>query len=166
MQQMQQLRTMFAGMVIIFDMDGTLANIEERVKLAVFMKSLTDKKMNWDVFLNSRIMELCDVPNQDVVDLARLFHSIGAKIIIVSARNERHRAITAKQLFEWGVPFEKLYLRKDGDFRNDGIVKEEILATVRQDGYNPILAVDDRQQVVDTWVKLGITCWQVRQTQA
>lgn len=157
---------MFTDRVIIFDVDGTLANIEERVKLAEIMKSPSDKRMDWNTFLNPRVMELCDTPNQDVVDLARLFHSIGAKIIVVSARNERHRAITAKQLLEWGVPFEKLYLRKDDDFRNDGIVKEEILAQVRKDGYNPILAVDDRQQVVDTWVKLGITCWQVRQTQA
>jgi len=164
--QQNQITTMFTGKVIIFDVDGTLANIEERVKLAEIMKSSTDKKMDWNTFLNPRIMELCDTPNKDVVDLSRLFYSVGAKIIVVSARNERHRSVTTKQLLKWTVPFEKLYLRKDDDFRNDGIVKGEILYQIRQDGFNPILAVDDRQQVVDKWVELGIPCWQVRQTQA
>lgn len=150
--------TIFTGSVIIFDVDGTLADVEKRVKLA------SQRGFDWDVFLDPIKMKSLDKPNTDVVDLAKLFHLVGAKIIVVSARNERHREVTTEQLLGWGVPFERLYLRKDNDFRKDSVVKEEILSLIRKDGYNPILAVDDRQQVVDTWDRLGIICWQVRQT--
>ena len=55
----------------------------------------------------------------------------------------------------------KLYMRKEGDFRPDAKVKEELLNQIRSDGYEPILAFEDRQRVVDMWRRNGIQCCQV-----
>ena len=34
---------------------------------------------------------------------------------------------------------------------------------IKKDGYNPTVAFDDRDQVVNMWRKLGIICYQVRE---
>lgn len=67
-----------------------------------------------------------------------------------------------KQLSLAGVNYNAMYLRDDGDMRPDDIVKEELLAKIRADGYKPTIAFDDRNQVVNKWRELGINCYQVR----
>src|SRR3546814_16195171 len=51
-------------------------------------------------------------------------------------------------------------MRKDADTRPDHVVKEEILQQISDDGYQPILAVDDRPSVVAMWRSKGITTLQ------
>src|SRR3546814_10049061 len=51
-------------------------------------------------------------------------------------------------------------MRKDADTRPDHVVKEEILQQIIDDGYQPILAVDDRPSVVAMWRSKGITTLQ------
>jgi hypothetical protein len=122
--------------------------------------------MDWDIFLDPVVMAHTDKPNWHVIHLVKTLQETGHRIIITSARNERHRAVTSQQLDEWGIKYEKLYLRKDDDFRQDGIVKAELLAQILEDGYVPRIAIDDRQQVVDKWRELGLHCWQVEKTEA
>ena len=55
----------------------------------------------------------------------------------------------------------KLYMRKEGDFRPDAKIKEELIAQMKADGYEPILAFEDRQRVVDMWRRHGVQCCQV-----
>ena len=148
---------------IIVDMDGTLANITARVAKAE-EKPPTGKRMDWDIFLDPLVMKELDLPNQHVVHLVKTLQNTGHTIIITSARNERHREVTQRQLSTWGIYYDKMYLRKDGDFRQDGIVKAELLAQILEDGYVPRIAIDDRQQVVDKWRELGLHCWQVERT--
>jgi hypothetical protein len=51
-------------------------------------------------------------------------------------------------------------MRKDGDFRADNVVKQEILdAHIDKD--RVLFVLDDRQQVVDMWRRNGLTCFQV-----
>jgi hypothetical protein len=51
-------------------------------------------------------------------------------------------------------------MRKDGDFRADYIVKQEILdAHIPKD--RVLFVLDDRQQVVDMWRRNGLMCFQV-----
>ena len=154
------------SMDIIVDMDGTLANIEERVKIAVSKKTVNDRRMNWDVFLDPEVMRNLDTPNNDVVLLTRSLAEAGHRIIITSARNERHRQVTEWQLYSWKVPYLKLHLRDNEDYRPDAIVKSEILEKIKNEGFNPTVAIDDRNQVVENWRRLGLKCWQVRLTAA
>lgn len=156
---------------IICDVDGTLMNVEKRVQWAKKHKKDTDRVMNWDMFLDPLVMLEFDRPNIDVcsvINSLRLYEELtknglhGNNIIITSARNERHRDVTIKQLELAGVHYDAMYLRDDGDMRPDDIVKEELLTKIRADGYKPTIAFDDRNQVVNKWRELGINCYQVR----
>ena len=149
----------------ICDVDGTLMNVEKRVEYAKKHKKDTDRVMDWDIFLNPMVMLEFDTPNKDVVGVIKsLYHSDweNYNLIITSARNERHRDVTMKQLELAGLEYDAMYLRDDGDMRPDDIVKEELLGKIRTDGYNPTIAFDDRNQVVNKWRELGINCYQVR----
>ena len=55
--------------IVIFDLDGTLADITARRKLA----TKDNGKLDWDVFLDRDNIKL-DVPNQKVVDMARMIN--------------------------------------------------------------------------------------------
>jgi phosphoglycolate phosphatase-like HAD superfamily hydrolase len=150
---------------VICDIDGTLMNVEKRVEYAKKHKKDTDRVMDWDIFLNPMVMLEFDTPNKDVVGVIKsLYHSDweNYNLIITSARNERHRDVTMKQLELARVDYDAMYLRDDGDMRPDDIVKEELLGKIRADGYNPTIAFDDRNQVVNKWRELGINCYQVR----
>ena len=51
-------------------------------------------------------------------------------------------------------------MRAAGDYRADDIVKRELLATIRADGFEPVIAIDNRQRVVDMWREEGLICLQ------
>ena len=146
---------------IIFDVDGTLMNVEKRVQYSKETKTPTDRYMNWNNFLDPMTMMLKDTPNKDVCEVAKVLHT-SCKIIITSARNERHRKVTEIQLANAGVKYDAMYLRDDDDFRPDDVVKAELLGKIIADGYDPTIAYDDRNQVVSKWRELGIHCYQVR----
>ena len=157
----------------ICDVDGTLMNVEKRASYAKKHKKDTDKIMDWDIFLDPTVMLEYDTPNRDVVGVIKALRSqtkyntdvteiLENRIIITSARNERHRDVTMKQLQLAGVRYDAMYLRDDGDMRPDDIVKAELLGKIITDGYNPTVAFDDRNQVVKKWRELGIHCYQVR----
>jgi len=150
---------------IIVDMDGTMANINQRLAIAT-ENPPPNKRMDWDLFLDPEIMSKYDIPNPHVIHLVRVLSDSGHNILVTSARNERHRDVTALQLLNWEVNYKELYLRADGDFRRDDIVKGEIYRKILEDGYVPRIAIDDRNQVVQAWRKLGIHCWQVEETVA
>jgi len=150
---------------IIVDMDGTLADISQRLRRAE-SNPPPGKRMDWDIFLDPVVMAHTDKPNQHVIHLVRVLSDSGHNILVTSARNERNRDVTVLQLLNWKVDYKKLYLRADGDFRRDDIVKSEIYRNILEDGYMPRIAIDDRNQVVQAWRKLGIHCWQVEETEA
>lgn len=54
-----------------------------------------------------------------------------------------------------------LFMRTEGDYRPDDIVKKEIYDTVIKDKYNVFLVLDDRTRVVNMWRSLGLQCFQV-----
>ena len=154
---------------IICDIDGTLMNVEARRKLAVSQKRDSDKVMNWDVFLDPQNMFMHDEQQLDVVMVIKALCNVYNNIIFTSARNERHRDVTLKQiqgcLGDSIMDGKEIYLflRADDDFRPDDIVKKELLEDIKQEGLNPTLAFDDRDQVVKMWRGLGIECFQVRE---
>ena len=162
-QNNSSLKTIEVFKDIIVDMDGTIADIDTRVIKAKATPP-HGKRMDWEIFLDPIEMAHSDKPNEHVVHLVKMLQETGHRIIVTSARNERHRAVTTQQLDEWGIKYERLYLRKDGDFRQDGIVKAELYEQILSDGYMPRIAIDDRNQVVEVWRKLGIHCWQVEET--
>lgn len=139
---------------VIFDIDGTLANVEHRIHW------VRSKPKNWTAFNRGMVR---DTPNQDICDLLRMFHAAGSTILIASGRNDDEREVTERWLRDvagLGGLWTRLYMRASRDYRSDDIVKGEILDQMIADGFNPTMAVDDRTQVVNMWRARGLRCLQ------
>jgi hypothetical protein len=53
-------------------------------------------------------------------------------------------------------------MRPTGDQRKDNIVKRELFDTWVRGKYNVRFCLDDRDQVVEGWRAMGLTCFQVQ----
>jgi hypothetical protein len=88
-------------------------------------------------------------------------------ILFVSGRPSKYKDVTREWLIKHGLfnPFLDgkllLWMRPDGDRRDDDIVKRELLGRIRMEGYEPVIAFDDRDRVVKMWRDNGIPCCQV-----
>lgn len=142
---------------VIFDMDGTLADCQHRIH---FVDGSQGRK-NWEKFFAG---SGDDGPREDMIRLAVELSATNA-ILIASGRPEHLRRVTEKWLQKHEVPFERIYLRGNNDRRSDGIVKAEILALMRADGFEPWLAVDDRDSAVESWREQGLSCLQCAESQ-
>lgn len=137
--------------VYIFDIDGTLADCSHR------LHHIQKQPKDWDAFFADCSL---DLPHDHVVGLAKDLHSRSV-VVFVSGRSDQCRAQTEEWLLNHGLPSGPLYMRKAGDHRDDNIIKTEILAELRADGFDPIMAFDDRNRVVKAWRSAGIPCAQV-----
>lgn len=137
---------------VIFDIDGTLANIKHR------LHNIKDGKKDWDAFNNAM---WCDVLKTDIHALYKMCSDAGYKIMIVTGRKEQYRNDTQAWLWSHGITFEQLYMRPDGDHRSDVDIKQEIFDN-HIDGKDVLFAVDDRDRVVEMWRANNITCLQVQ----
>ena len=103
-----------------------------------------------------------DEPNHPVIEVVRALHAAGHVMVVVSGRSEEARAGTEAWLARHlGVPFEGPYLRPADDDRPDSVVKREIFDERIAPHYEVLCALDDRNQSVDLWRNLGLTCLQV-----
>lgn len=136
----------------LFDIDGTLADCSHRIH------HIQDGKKDWDAFFGA-----ChaDVPIKHMIDLALILFDAGNNIVFVSGRSDQCRAATEKWLRAHDFPPVRLYMRKAGDHRADDIVKGELLDQILADGFQPVMAFDDRDRVVKMWRTRGIPCAQV-----
>ena len=159
---------------VIFDLDGTLADIDIRRD-----KSLKPNgKLDWDIFAAPNSIMDWDTPNEPVIKMAQMFAKEGFKIVIFSGRNDRSFVATKHWLTKFDVPFDLLVLRPDkfkanswpiadGNpatdemrFMPDEILKKKMLDTF-VDIDDVFLVVDDRDKVVKMWRDLGLNTFQV-----
>ena len=132
------------GNTIIVDIDGTLAHRCDR---------------QW--FDYSKVDQ--DDLDVTVDGIVRAYAKMGYTILIVSGREgtEECRSKTLSWLDKHKVPYYDLMMRKQGDFRRDSIVKEEIYNNYIKDKFDVEFVLDDRQAVVDKWREMGLKCLQV-----
>lgn len=143
---------------VIFDIDGTLANVEHR------LHHLEGEK-DWAAFF--RDMQ-DDRPIEPIAALARLLHkAVEARhgleaVLIVTARPDRSdwRQTTIDWLDIHGITYDRIYFRAEDDRRPDQLVKADILQRILDEGYDPQLVIDDRPQVVKMWREHGLTTLQ------
>jgi phosphoglycolate phosphatase-like HAD superfamily hydrolase len=128
---------------VIFDMDGTLCDIEPIKHLV----SQGLKSKNFSEF-HKRSADMD--PIEWVVNEARSWHEVGANVIIVTARQHLFRTSTVDWLHQHGVPFTELHMRRDGDVRDDVDIKKDILHDLKNT-YRVLWAFDDRPDVVALW---------------
>lgn len=137
-------------MFVIFDLDGTIANIDHRTHF------VRGGRNDWDAFFAA-----C-VDDSGVDHVIKTFHAhvqAGHKVRIWSARSDVVRTQTENWLSDMGVdPWYLQHMRAAGDSTPDVELKRYWL---NQEYERPDLVYDDRQRVVDMWRAEGIPCFQV-----
>jgi len=133
--------------IVIFDIDGTLADVSERIH------HVRKKPKNWPAFFQGMAQ---DKAIHSMVRLCNILYTAGIRIILCSGRSEEHRAETIKWLEQQGVLYHDLLLRKDNDRRTDSVVKREMLAQI--DKSKILFVVEDRSRVVEMWRSEGLVC--------
>ena len=147
--------------VVIFDLDGTLALIDDRRKIS----TKPNGKMDWDTFFDPDNISL-DLPNHPVIQMAQTLDKQGFTIVIFSGRSKATKDATADWLDKHNVPFNVMKMRPTGHpwaFMPDDKLKKHWLDDIFPgDRKDRILCVfDDRDKVVKMWRDNGLTCFQV-----
>ena len=138
---------------IIFDVDGTIADVEHRRHF------VTQSPADWKSFKSETRF---DTPVEWVCDLAKRHIARGDDVAFFSARNESQRDITELQIKKWiGEGHKGLLLRPDGDFRPDEEFKSDLADKFEEFVGKIDIVFDDRNKVVDMWRQRGTTCVQV-----
>jgi len=140
---------------VIFDIDGTVANGSHR------QVHLKDGKKDWKTYkalnhLDTRIHEVHHL----YMKLVQHHH-----VVFVSGRTEDERDVTVEWLRDnHFFGYSDLFLREAYDYRDDSVVKEEILHNKVIPEYGkPLFVFEDRKRVKRMWVKNGIFVLDVNQ---
>ena len=129
-----------AQKTVLVDIDGTVALMGQR------------GPFDWNLVGG-------DIPNMPVIHVVRAL-SLWNTIAFVSGRDAVCHDETVGWLDEYVCVPGQLYMRPQGDFRKDAVVKREIF-DANWKAYDIRLVLDDRNQVVEMWRGLGLTCLQV-----
>ncbi len=133
--------------VVICDMDGTLADPTHRLEYA------SGEKKDWEKFF---ALSVLDKPRNEVIQhAAQLVRENNAKLMIVSARPERHRDMTLGWLAGNGISPEILIMREDNDKREDTEVKSDIFEKYLKN-LDIVALFDDRPSVIRMWREKGL----------
>jgi len=141
---------------VIFDLDGTLALIDDRRALAL----KPNGKIDWPTFFNPSNIQL-DKPNWPVIEMAKMLKEQGHSVVIFSGRDSISRKETINWLDKHLVPFDVLKMRPEGTFTPDDILKQNWLDQLFPDRSDVLCIFDDRDKVVNMWRANGLSCFQV-----
>ena len=134
---------------ILIDLDGTLCNIDHRIP---FLK--TNRKEFFKGISNDSI-------NNTVSSAILDFFYSARDIVFVSGRPKSHKQESIAWLeqnfkFDPGLVRSPIYMRANSDSRPDHEVKKDLLKDIREDGYDPLFVIDDRDSVVEMWLEEGL----------
>lgn len=145
---------------VMCDLDGTLAIIDGR---SPYDATDCDEK---------------DRPNWSVINAVLAMYDQGVKIMFMSGRDQKYRPeterfiekycrVTNSHVKDRVIEYE-LHMRGEtapdpdkADQRKDSVIKQELFDKYVRNKYNVLFVLDDRNQVVDFWRSIGLTCFQV-----
>lgn len=130
--------------VVVFDLDGTLADVRHRLHL------VRARPRDWDAFFAAAP---ADPPLADGVRLA-LACARQCGLAYVTGRPESCRRATEEWLARQGLPAGPLLMRRDGDRRPARTVKPELLRSLAQEQCVTAV-VDDDEQVCAAYEAAG-----------
>ena len=134
--------------VVICDLDGTLCNCEHRQHF------VRNGNKDWSSFFANIHMDSCNAWCKSILS------TTPHHVVLCSGRGDELENTTRQWLSKHQVPYNDLFMRMEGDYRQDATVKEMILDFEILTRYNPIMSIDDRPQVCRMWRKRGIVCLQ------
>lgn len=131
---------------VIFDLDGCLCHC------------IPQSRFDWDNYDECARAMWANKPNIPIINLANLV-ARGCRLIIVTGRPERYRAVTETYLDTYMIPRNELIMRPDDSILSDANVKRDILRVLRIK-YDIWFTVEDRDSVVKMWREEGLLCFQ------
>lgn len=132
-------------MVVVVDIDGTLAHMGDRRRPYDWAKVGLDE---------------IDAGVAHLVDAIQMMSY--AKLFLFSGRDGVCRPETEEWLERHDIEYDLLVMREAGDTRKDTIVKREMYEEVIAGNYNVLFVIDDRPQVCRMWRdELGLRVLQV-----
>lgn len=137
---------------VIFDLDGTLADIGHRMPL------VAGKRKQWNEFFLGCVD---DKPIEPVIEMCNLLYRTGYRIRILSGRSAIVHTQTVEWLRQQGVHYHTLTMRPQDDRRPDHELKGIWLDALRAEEEDILCVFDDRASVVKMWRRRGLTCLQV-----
>lgn len=144
---------------VIFDLDGTLALIDDRR----VMSTKENGKMDWDKFFDPANIQL-DKPNWPVIQMAKTLKDAGNRIVVFSGRSKATKEATRDWLNQHGVPVDVLKMRPTDvglKWMKDDLLKKKWLDDLFPNTDDILCVFDDRDKVVQMWRDNGISCFQV-----
>jgi len=139
---------------IIVDLDGTLSNCDHRRHLA--------RKGKWDEFFKRCYEDSGQWPVIHTVNALRQYLPREQyQIVIFSGRSDIVAERTEDWLDYFNVQYDELFMREEGDYTPDDILKKQMLDELLQEEDSVLMCIDDRQKVVDMWRSLNIMTFQV-----
>lgn len=141
--------------VIVYDIDGTLSNNGHRQHFLSDPENRDWKNFNYNMAY--------DKPHDDIIFLMRTLHLFGTTNVITTGREECYRDVTLAWLHDQGLDnfFHKLYMRTNQDYRDDNLIKYEMLQQIIADFERPYMVFEDRDKCVRMWRENDIRCLQV-----
>lgn len=127
---------------IIVDMDGTLAfNLSGRS------------------FFDDIDMIKYDTPLLATVSILRAMKMTGTcNIFIVTGRSEKSREATEVWLAENNIPFDKVFMREEGDFSHSNDFKQKVYEDNIKNNYNVLFVLDDDTKCMKMYQDQGLIC--------
>lgn len=144
---------------VIFDLDGTLADIEHRKKFITGELGY----VSWKNF-NKPENVAKDKPKPEVIKVFQMYKNAGYKVLIFTGRVDISREITENWLEENNCVPDKLIMRPNGNHRPDTEMKTKWLnEEFPNDTWKTEVeaAYEDRDKVVKMYRDMGIQCFQV-----
>lgn len=172
------IRFRSAEQIILVDVDGTLADNSHRthhvhgvckacegvnptipnLRNCTVCNGSGKAKKNWDGFYAEAIH---DKPREVVCEwVRRLYDDPNNIICIVSGRPmDKCGEQTMQWLLFKDIPYHHIFMRSAGDYRDDVIIKQEILDHLPKE--QVAFAIDDRLRVVNMWRQNGVKVYPV-----
>lgn len=140
--------------IILFDLDGTLVNIDHR-------KHIIDASdPDWDAFEKECIH---DSPIEATIMAAQGFIATRKQVWVWTGRSDLVLRETEKQLQVFGVPYHQLLMRPHGDLHTTSELKRGWLNNSPVQRDRVLCAYDDDPYIISMLRAEGLDCFHVRE---
>ena len=136
--------------MVVFDLDGTLANIEPYLH---FLVEHPDSPRDWYGFHKSVYGA---TPKADVLAMYSLYAMREIEVVILTSRQRDWEDVSTDWLWKWGVDYDRLIMRGMKDKRSAPEYKREELMKLKSEGFNIVHVFDDHPGVIEVCNELGL----------